>query len=72
LWGRSSEKTSAQFVTTLHREVVNALQNPDVRSRLGLRLEPVGNTPAEFAAIVKRDLERWAAVIKRGNIRANP
>jgi hypothetical protein len=41
-------------VNTLHREVVNALQNPDVRSRLsGLGLEPVGNTPAEFAAIVK-------------------
>jgi tripartite-type tricarboxylate transporter receptor subunit TctC len=41
------------------------------RSRLtGLGLEPVGNAPAEFAAIVKKDLERWAAVIKRGNIRA--
>jgi tripartite-type tricarboxylate transporter receptor subunit TctC len=58
-------------VNTLHREVVNALQNPDVRSRLsGLGLEPVGNMPAEFAAIVRKDLERWAAVIKRGNIRA--
>jgi tripartite-type tricarboxylate transporter receptor subunit TctC len=64
-------KTPAPIVNTLHREVVNALQNPDVRSRLsGLGLEPVGNSPTEFAAIVKRDLERWAAVIKRGNIRA--
>ena len=59
------------IVNTLHREVVYALQNPDVRSRLsGLGLEPVGNTPAEFAAIVSRDLERWAGVIKRANIRA--
>jgi len=64
-------KTPAPIVNTLHREVVNALQNPDVRSRLsGLGLELVGNSPAEFATIVKKDLERWAAVIKRGNIRA--
>ena len=64
-------KTPASVVNTLHREVVNALQNPDVRSRLnGLGLEPVGNSPAEYAAIVKKDLERWATVIKRGNVRA--
>jgi tripartite-type tricarboxylate transporter receptor subunit TctC len=64
-------KTPGPVVETLHREVVGALQNADVRSRLSaLGLEPVGNSPREFTAIVRNDYERWSAVIKRGGIRA--
>jgi tripartite-type tricarboxylate transporter receptor subunit TctC len=30
--------------------------------------EPVGNTPAEFAAVIANDYKRWAEIIKAANI----
>jgi tripartite-type tricarboxylate transporter receptor subunit TctC len=63
-------RTPKPIVATLHREIARATQAPDVRSRfISLALEPVGNTPEEFARIIKEDLARWAKVIKAGNIR---
>ena len=32
--------------------------------------DPVGNTPAEFAAIVKEETAKWAKVIKAAGIKA--
>jgi len=43
---------------------------PDVRERLATAsLEPVGSTPAELGAILRRDYEKWGAVIRNANIR---
>ena len=33
-----------------------------------LGIEPVGNTPEEFAAQMKADSARWAAVVKAAKI----
>jgi len=63
-------KTPAPIVNTLHREVVNALQNPDVRSRLsGLGLEPVGNSPAELKQQVKTEIDRMKKLVQERNIK---
>jgi tripartite-type tricarboxylate transporter receptor subunit TctC len=35
---------------------------PDIYGRDGI--EPVGNTPEEFGAEIKRDLARWATIVK--------
>jgi tripartite-type tricarboxylate transporter receptor subunit TctC len=41
-----------------------------VRDRYAtLGIEPVGNTPDEFAAQVKADLARWEKVVKAANVR---
>jgi hypothetical protein len=32
---------------------------------------PASSTPAEFGALMKKDAERWAGVVKRGNITAD-
>ena len=53
----------------LHAEIVKALNAPDVRARL----EPAGlvvvaNTPAEFAAVIKTDLDRRGRLIKAAGI----
>jgi tripartite-type tricarboxylate transporter receptor subunit TctC len=53
----------------LHAEIVKALNAPDVRARL----EPAGlvvvaNTPAEFAAVIKTDLDRRGRLIKSAGI----
>jgi len=63
-------KTPREIVSRLNSEIVKALNMPEVRERLlSQSSEPVGNSPKEFGAFVKSESEKWAAVIKRGNIR---
>jgi len=63
-------KTPREIVSRLNSEIVKALNMPEVRERLlSQSSEPVGNSPKEFGAFVKSENEKWAAVIKRGNIR---
>lgn len=64
--------TPRAIIDTLQREVAATLQRPEVRARMaGDGSEPVGNTPAEFAAHVKAESARYADVIKKSNIRAD-
>jgi tripartite-type tricarboxylate transporter receptor subunit TctC len=61
-----------EIVTRLNGEIVKILRMPDVRERLAAQgAEPVGNTPAEYAALLKADLDRWAKVVKTAGIRAD-
>ncbi|HMM91629.1 Bug family tripartite tricarboxylate transporter substrate binding protein [Bradyrhizobium sp.] len=54
----------------LHNETVKTLAMPEVRKKFDeLGLEPVGNTPAEFAAITKKETLEWAKVIKDAGIK---
>ncbi|MGQ0651935.1 MAG: Bug family tripartite tricarboxylate transporter substrate binding protein [Betaproteobacteria bacterium] len=47
-----------------------ALKNPEVQKRLAdLSAEPMGLTPEETAAYMKRETERWAAVIKTAGVK---
>ena len=63
--------TPKAVVERLHREIVRALALPDVRERLaGLGFEPCSNTPEQFAAQVKADIERWGRVIREAGIKA--
>ena len=44
---------------------------PDVRERLAQDgAEPVGGTSAEFAALIKADLDKWSTIAKAANIQA--
>src|SRR5438105_4308525 len=61
--------TPATIVDRLHGEIVRALREPDVRERIaGLGAEPVGNSPAEFAAMREADAVRWTRLAKEANI----
>ena len=52
--------TSADIVQRLHAETVKALAQAEVRERLAQSaLQPVGNTPEQFAAVIRADIERW-------------
>ena len=45
---------------------------PDVRERFAaIGVDVVGNTPAEFAALIKAEIAKWGKVIKDANIKAN-
>jgi tripartite-type tricarboxylate transporter receptor subunit TctC len=53
--------TQAEVVSRLHGETVKALALSDVKERLAqAALEPVGNTPQQFEAVIRADIERWS------------
>lgn len=64
--------TPSDIVGRLHQETVKALAMADVRAKYAtLGMEPVGNSPAEFAAVIKSDLAKWANVVKVASIKAD-
>jgi tripartite-type tricarboxylate transporter receptor subunit TctC len=57
-------------VERLSGETRAALNAPEVRKRLvDLGAEPLGSTPAEFAAYVNAEFERWGRLVRESNIR---
>ncbi len=62
--------TSKEIVDKLHSVIVKALAFPEIKDRLfSLAYEAAGETPDEFAAMIKRDLVQWAQVIKDAGIK---
>jgi tripartite-type tricarboxylate transporter receptor subunit TctC len=62
--------TSQDIVDKLHAETVKTLALPEVRKKFDeLGIEPVGNTPAEFAAVIRKEIPEWAKVIKDAGIK---
>jgi tripartite-type tricarboxylate transporter receptor subunit TctC len=62
--------TPQEVIDKVHDETVRALAQPEVRKKFDeLGLEPVGNTPAEFAAVIAKETPEWAKVIKDAGIR---
>ena len=60
------------IIQRLNNEIERVLQHKDFRERLLTNgMEPVGGPPAKFRDILKRDVDKWARVIKAGNIRAD-
>src|SRR5712691_6439626 len=57
--------TPQPILDRIHAETVKVMTMPDVRAKLeGLGLQLVGNTPAEFFDIVKKETSMWGQVIK--------
>ena len=62
--------TPKDALDRLHGETVKTLAMPEVRKKFDeLGLEPVGNTPAEFAAVIRKEMPEWAKVIKDAGIK---
>lgn len=63
-------KTPQDVIGKLHAATAQALQDQGVRQRLvSDGAEPIGNTPAAFAEIVREEHARWAKLIKGAGIR---
>ena len=63
-------QTPPAIVKKLEAELMRIMKSPDVVARLkSLGILPVGNTSAEFAAILAADIARWTDVARAGNIR---
>lgn len=60
----------APVVESLRAAVAKGLQKPEVRDRLRQQgAEPMVATPAEAAAFLQRDLDRWSKVVSSAGIR---
>ena len=61
--------TPRPIVERLNAEITKALQNPDLRARLAAQgAEPLGSTPGEYGAYLKKELARWSAVVKASGV----
>ena len=64
-------RTPAAVVNKLQKESARVLAGNDVIAKLaGAGLEPVANSPDEFAALLKADLSKWGKVINEAGIQA--
>ncbi len=63
--------TPQDIIDKLQVAVAETLRSPDVRARLAQDgAEPIGASSAEFAALIKADLEKWSNIAKAANIQA--
>jgi len=65
-------KTPAPIAEKVSAAVAEAIRHPDVAKRLAaLSAEPIGGTPAEMAAFMRRDGERWKNVIETARVKVD-
>jgi tripartite-type tricarboxylate transporter receptor subunit TctC len=64
--------TPKAIVDRLHGQVVKMMAQPDVKSRVeGLGFDIIASSPAQFAAQVKVEVEKWTRVVKAAGIKVN-
>jgi tripartite-type tricarboxylate transporter receptor subunit TctC len=62
--------TPREIVSKLHKAVVTALKDAAVRERfISSGADPVGNSPEEFAQLVKSEVAKWAKVVKAAGLK---
>jgi tripartite-type tricarboxylate transporter receptor subunit TctC len=63
-------KTPPAIVAKLHAEMVKIGALPEIRERLEkIGFNPVVNTPQEFGARIRSEMERWGKVVKAANLK---
>ena len=64
-------RTPKAVIDRLHREIVAVLHESTIAERMAKSaLEPIGDTPDEFARYLKEEAEKWGRLIKTAGIRA--
>jgi tripartite-type tricarboxylate transporter receptor subunit TctC len=64
--------TPQAVVARLHRATVEALKDPGVREKLSSQgLNLIGNSPDEFTAYIRSEIEKWGKVAKAAKLIAN-
>jgi tripartite-type tricarboxylate transporter receptor subunit TctC len=60
--------TPAPIIARLHAEAAKALQSDEMKKSGARRRQPAGSMPAEFAALIRRELDKWARVVRAAGI----
>jgi tripartite-type tricarboxylate transporter receptor subunit TctC len=62
-------KTPRDIIAKLNQETVKILALPEIQEKMTRAgVETVGGTPAEFGAFIARETDKWAKVVKDGNL----
>jgi tripartite-type tricarboxylate transporter receptor subunit TctC len=62
-------KTPPAIIAKLNADIVQALNDPETKSLLESQaIQPVGNSPQEFASYIKQDIALWKEVAEQAKI----
>ena len=65
-------KTPKDIVNKLNAEIVDILKRKDVAEKLFQQgAIPVGDSPEQFSAYIKAEIDKWGAVVRSANIKAD-
>ena len=57
--------TPKDIVAKLNAEIAKSLGTPEMKEKLSSQgAEPVGNTPEQFGAFIRAEIDKWAKVVK--------
>ena len=66
----AAANTPLEVVRKIQTEVRGVVHAAEVAQRLReLGASPIGNTPEEFTGFIKRDTEKWRALVRTANIK---
>ncbi|MPZ46056.1 MAG: tripartite tricarboxylate transporter substrate binding protein [Betaproteobacteria bacterium] len=70
-WGAlAPARTPQDVVNKLSTTMAQVLKMPDVREKLAeLGFDPIGGGPSEYAALIARETDKWAKVIKAAGVK---
>ena len=62
--------TPPAIVDKIQRDTAEALRMPDVQSKLAAQgLDPVGDTPAQFASVIDAETTKWVGIVRKAGIK---
>ena len=62
---------SKDIVARINTVTVNALKSADVKQRFSeLGYEPIGDTPEQFGATIKNDIDKYVRIVRQAGIKA--
>jgi tripartite-type tricarboxylate transporter receptor subunit TctC len=64
--------TPVALINAINKDVAEAITSKASREKLATQfMEPVGNSPAQFRAVIDGEIARWAPIIKAGDVKIN-
>jgi tripartite-type tricarboxylate transporter receptor subunit TctC len=64
--------TPKPMIDQINKDVVAIIKLPAVKDKLATQLmEPVGNSPEEFRAVINGEIKRWGPIIKAADVKIN-
>jgi tripartite-type tricarboxylate transporter receptor subunit TctC len=65
-------RTPAPMIARMQQELARVVQLPEIRARLiEQTADPVASSPEELGKVVKRELAKWAEVVRSAHIKAD-